>query len=138
MSAIYDYLANRLLNGAFDWSTATLQLIAWAGTPTFVAADDTIATFKTHGATERGRSQPVLARSISVEGIAKSGPIVIPSVAVGSQVTHFTLTLQAPVLPDNGNMLTFIDDVLGLPYDADGTDLIVQPDWLQNRGWFRP
>lgn len=137
MSAIYDYLANRLLNAAFNWNTADIQLIAWTGVPTFVATDDTITTFKTHGATELGRSQPVLARSVASQGIAKSGPIVIPAVPVGPQITHFTMTLKN-VSPDAGNMLWFIDDVLGLPYDPDGTDVVVQPDWLQNRGWFRP
>jgi len=60
--------------------------------------------------------------------------VVIPGVVIGQPVTHFTL------VDDQGAedvLLYYIDEAIDLPFDPNGLDMVIQPDWLSARGWFR-
>jgi hypothetical protein len=58
--------------------------------------------------------------------------VLLPAVPVGPLVTWFTMTKAGT------DLILYIDDAEGLPFTPNGLDVPVTPDWLSNRGWFRP
>jgi hypothetical protein len=140
VNTVYDQIRYQMLTSAFDWIAADLQLIAWTGSPTFVATEQTVAQFKTHGGgvSEIGRSLPITSKTVSPNGTAQTNQVVIPDVPVGPYVTHFTVTKKHPTTPDMSELILFVDEAFELPFVPNGLDLIVMPDWLENRGWWRP
>lgn len=134
---IYDSARYKLMVATFNWTALDLVLTAWSGTPTFYKTDSLISNVAAHGATDRGSSLPVTQKVVTSEGVGQTNQVVIPAVAVGPDVTFLTLSnKKANYL--QSELILFLDDVLGLPFVANGLDMLVQPDWLQARGWFKP
>lgn len=129
----YDIARYRMVTGAFNWLTANLNLTAWSGTPTFVATDQSNADLTARGSVGRGTSLTVTAKSVATNGTVQTNQVVIPSVAVGAPVTFFTMSDGTGV----GSLLLYIDDAIDLPFTPNGLDMVIQPDWLTQRGWFR-
>jgi hypothetical protein len=136
-NAIYDIARRGLLNATLNWVTTNLVLIAWKGTPRFVATDATVAAVKSHGAIDVSWSLAITGKAVTADGTAQTDPALLPKVPTGSQVTHFVLARKEAVLT-NSMPILFIDDAFGLPFVPNGLDVPVQPDWLAQRGWFRP
>lgn len=136
-NAIYDQARYQLLTAALDWRTVPLVMSAWGGTPLFDPADRTVADIITHGFAELGYSMTVTGQAVSTDGYAKSNPVLIPGVPVGQPVTWFTFAWQNATHV-NSQLILFIDQADGIPFHANGLDMVVQPDWLAERGWWRP
>lgn len=130
MSGIYDNFRQKLLTASFDWRTEDYLLTAWSGAPEFDPTDATLADVT---GTMLSTSQPILGKAVSFDGYAQAGPVVIPAIPVNETVSFFVMGLATGGVP-----LLFIDDAEGLPWLANGLDLVVQPDWALRRGWFRP
>ena len=137
MTAPYDGARVAFIAASFNWLAQDFILVAWTGTPVFVATERTIAEFKARGGVEVGRSLLYAGKVVDIKGVARSGPVVIPGISADTNVTHFTLVKPHPTIPDNGELQVFIDDVEGVPFIANGLDVMVQPDWVQDQGWFR-
>jgi hypothetical protein len=137
MNQIYDVARRHLLNATLNWVTTNLVLIAWKGTPRFVATDATTAAVKSHGAIDVSWSLAVTGKAVSTNGTAQTDQVLLPKVPTGAPVTHFVLARKEAVLTNSVPIL-FIDDADGLPFIPNGLDVPVTPDWLQRRGWFRP
>ena len=131
MSDIYDVARYRLMTGAFDWLTANLVLTAWSGTPVFSATDEVITDVAAHGPVARGSSLPITSKTVTTDGTGQTNQVVIPAVAIGDPITFFTMS-------DGTALILFIDDAIELPFIPNGLDMLVQPDWLEQRGWWRP
>lgn len=137
-NSIYDSARYKLLTATLNWLTTDLILVAWGGEPDFVKTDTTIADIIARNpAAELGYSGLLLSKSVSVEGAAQTGVAVIPGITVGAEITWFTLCANKPVHTASEPIL-FLDEGSFLPFLSNGLDIIVQPDWVQNRGWFFP
>jgi hypothetical protein len=130
MNNVYDVARYRLMTSAFDWRAANLVLTAWSGTPVFSATDETIADVATHGPVERGSSLPITSKTVASNGTAQTNQVVIPDVLIGDPVTFFTMS-------DGDELVLFIDEATELPFVPNGLDMLVQSDWLEQRGWWR-
>ena len=131
-NGIYDVARYRLLTAALNWPDLDILLYALGAAPIFVPADELITDVTARDVPLLGVSQPIPIKSVAANGTAQTGPIVIPSVGVGANVTHFVMA------EDNGALILFVDEAIGLPFVPNGLDMVIQPDWLSQRGWFRP
>ena len=135
VNAPYNIARYIFVTGAFNWLTMNLTLVAWSGTPVFVATDQDVVDITGRGTTTaRGVSLPITQKMVAADGTVQTNQVVIPAVPIGPDITHFTL------VDDQGaadTLLSYLDEATELPFVANGLDLIVQPDWLQARGWFR-
>lgn len=139
-SGIYDFARNQLLVANLNWLITPLVVSAWSGTKVFIPTDSTIANMKAHGAVERGFSLPIDVdhNFVTPDGTAQTDPVVLPAVPIGEPILWFTMS--ALVTPhDSSKLILFIDETNpALPYMANGLDILLQPDWTLQRGWFRP
>ena len=136
MNTVYNYARYKLMTGSFDWTATDLMLTAWSGTPTFVAVDKTIANVVAHGLTERGSSLPITAKSVLADGTAQTNQVVIPAVTIGAPITFFTMSERKPTHAQS-ELILYIDEAIELPFIPNGLDMVVQPDWLSKRGWWK-
>lgn len=133
----YDVARFRMLTANLDWPNLNLVLSLWSGTPAFVATHQLISHIKGAGGNELGVSLPVTLTSVPASGYAVTNNIVVPEVPIGPSVTWMTMSER--VSPhDNSKLLLFIDEALDLPFVSNGLDIVITPDWLNQRGWFRP
>ena len=137
MNTIYDAARYKLMTAAFDWTATDLLLTCWSGTPVFVPTDQTIGDVGIHGPVERGSSLPITSQSVTPDGTGQTNKVVIPAVAVGAPITFFTMSDRKPT-HSLSELILFIDEAEDLPFDPNGLDMVVYPDWLQQRGWWRP
>jgi hypothetical protein len=135
MNQPYDIARYQFVTGAFNWTTMNLLLIAWAGPPTFVPTDQNTGDIATRGTTTaRGTSQPITQKTVAANGTTQTNQVVIPAVPIGTPITHFTLVNDQGAIK---TLLYYIDEAIDLPFDPNGLDMLIQPDWLTQRGWFR-
>lgn len=135
---IYDFGRYLLSTAGLDWRTADMVLTAWSGTPTFnpthrVVGDLSLAV---GAANKLGNSLPIVDSTVSVEGYNQTSAVIIQGVAVSKQVNYFTMSLRSGV-PDQSELLLFVDTADGLPFVSNNLDIVVIPDWAAARGWFR-
>lgn len=134
---IYDNARRRLLTADLDWQTIELMLVPWDGVPDFVATDTKINNITARGALPRGYSDPITSQTVTTTGIGQTNLILIPDVEVGPDISWFTMCERKPVLSES-ELILFIDTGLDMPFTPNGLDLLVTPDWLSRRGWFKP
>jgi hypothetical protein len=134
---IYDDARVKLLTAALNWTTTDLVLSAWPGTPSFVPGEKTLSQIIARGYAVRGHSQVITSKTVSTDGTAQTNQVVIPSVPVGANVTWFTMSKRNATITLS-EMILYIDEAIELPFVPNGLDMIVNPDWLSNRGWWRP
>jgi hypothetical protein len=137
LNNIYDHARYQLLTAGIDWRTVPLVLSVWGDEPLFDPTDKTIADIQTHGFAELGYSMTITGQAVSNDGTAQTNPVLIPGIPAGSLVTWFTFAWKN-VTHVNSQLILFIDQAEGIPFEANGLDVVVQPDWLQERGWWRP
>lgn len=139
MSDIYDRVRYAMLTGAFDWTALELRLVAWSGELDFDAGDTDVEDMATRAlATPLGYSLPVTGLTVTTDGRAQTDPIVIPGLTFGQEITFFTFVEYNEADEDASTMVLFIDDAFELPFATNGLDITVQPDWIEERGWWRP
>lgn len=137
MNSIYDVSRRSLLLAALNWTTTDLVMLAFSGTPVFDPTDANMAEVVVTTPDLAGTSLAVTGRTVTTDGIAQTDPIVIPGVPVGPDITFFVLAKNTGLF-DTSMPILFIDDAFELPFVPNGLDLVVQPDWLSARGWFKP
>ena len=135
-NSIYNPARYKLMLGLFDWTATDLMLTCWSGTPTFVPTDTYIGDVVNHGLTERGSSLPITSKTVAPDGTAQTNQVVIEAVPIGAPITFFTMSERKPQHAFS-ELILFIDEALDLPFDPNGLDMVVQPDWLQRRGWWK-
>lgn len=133
---IYDVARYRFGTAQLNWETANLVLFAFAGTPVFEPTDLHIDDLTGRGATVIGQSMSVSGRNVSQKGYLQTAPILIPAVPVGPQFTHMVMALDAATAGEEVPLI-FVDEAVELPYLPNGLDILIQPDWLAQRGWGR-
>jgi hypothetical protein len=137
MNTIYDTARYRFATAQLNWTTQKIVLIVWSGPPTFVATDTKITDIITRATTvAAGHSLQILKQTVSIDGYLQTDQVVVPSVPPGPTLTHFIMASFVTSWND-GFPILYVDDVMNLPFDPNGLDIIVQPDWLQQRGWGR-
>lgn len=134
---IYDIARYRFATAQLNWTTVPLRLLAFSGTPDFNPDDTSV-----NNITDRAEmvfvkeSQAVVHATVSQDGYLQTDQIVIPVAPVGVEITSFVFVVRAASVPTSVPLL-FFDDALNLPFTANGLDIVVTPDWLQQRGWGR-
>lgn len=135
MNKIYDQGRYLLATAGLDWRATDLVLVAWSGTPVFTKTDRTVADIVTRGVTALlGYSQTITAKTVAGDGALQTNHVVIPGVSVGPMVSHLTMC-RRNATPNLSELLLYVDDAEGLPFTPNGLDMVLTPDWLQNRGW---
>jgi len=127
----YDSARYRFVTAGLNWLTTDLRLTVWGGAPVFVPTDTMVSDLTVRGVPLLGASQPITVKSVTANGTAQTNAVVIPNVPIGPDVTHFTMG------DTTGRLILFIDQALDLPFTPNGLDMVIQPDWLEQRGWFR-
>jgi len=139
MSDIYDRVRYAMLTGAFDWTALGLRLAAWSGELDFAADDTDVDDIEARAlATLLGFSLPVTGLTVTTDGRAQTDPIVIPGLTFGQELTFFTFVEYNEADEGASTLVLFIDDAFELPFATNGLDITVQPDWIEERGWWRP
>ena len=60
----------------------------------------------------------------------------IKAMGIVTEVTWMTIAgTQVP--HDSSRLILFVDEAMELPFTPNGLDLLITPDWLAQRGWFR-
>lgn len=136
MNILYNVARNQFATGSIDWRVFNPVFIAWGGTPDFNPLDTIVSHIKARGNVELSRSLPITSKTVTPAGNLQTNNVVLPSVPAGSTVTWFTFC-RAGVTADGATPLLFVDDAENLPYDTDGLDVIITPDWVEARGWGR-
>jgi hypothetical protein len=136
LNTIYDRARYRAATGALNWLTLDTRIICWGGTPDFVASDLQTATAVGRGAVKYGYSQAMLGKAVNAQGFCQSGPVVVPAIAPPAVITWLTVVVHNAT-QNLSEPLLFIDEAIDLPFDANGLDLVIRPDWLASRGWWR-
>ena len=129
-NGVYDNARYKLMTAAFSWPAADLVLTVWSGTAVFYPVDQIINDVAAHGAVQRGTSMPITAKTVALDGTAQTNQVVVPAVAIGDPITFFTMS-------DGLDLVLYIDEALDLPFIPNGLDMVVQPDWLDQRGWWK-
>ena len=135
-NSVYDATRYKLMTAGFSWMATQLMLVAWSGPAGFYPEDETIDDLVAHGSVKRGQSLPITTQSVSPDGTAQTGQVVIPALAIGTPITFFTMVDKKPNV-GMSELILFIDDAIELPFIPNGLDMVVQPDWLSKRGWWR-
>jgi len=135
MNQPFNIARYRMLTAGLDWINSDLRLAAWGGVPLFIEADDSITDIQGRGYVLLGDSLPITVKNVSADGTAQTNQAVIPEVPVGTAVTWFTLYKKVGLADE---LILYVDEAYELPFEPNGLDMVVQPDWFQNRGWFRP
>lgn len=134
---LYDNARYRMVTGHFDWPAIDLVLTVWSGTPDYVQDDEFISEIVARGlATPQAHSQPVTFKSVAPDGTVQTNQVVVQAVPV-STITWFTLSMRAATVLQS-ELLYYVDVAEVLPFASNGLDMVVNPDWVQARGWFRP
>jgi hypothetical protein len=136
-SEIYDIARFKMMTAAFGWTAFDLMLVAFSGVAVFDASDDTLTDVLTHGALDAGHSLTIVGKNVLTNGTGQTGPVVIPAVVAGPPITHFVMFDKQGVVA-NSVPLFFTSDAEQLPFTPNGLDIVVQPDWLLERGWLQP
>jgi hypothetical protein len=135
VNVAYDKARFLWATAGIDWRAASLVLVAWTGTPNFVKTDVTVADIVARGVTAlAGFSQDITVRTVATDGAMQTNNVVIPGVPIGPPVTHFTMC-RKNATPNLSELLLYIDEAEGLPFEPNALPMVVTPDWLQNRGW---
>jgi hypothetical protein len=137
-NGIYNYARYMLSTANLDWRAADMVLTAWSGTPTFNPQHRVVADLVAvvGAANKLGDSLPIVDSTVDPEGYNQTSAVVIQGVAVSKQVNYFTMSLRAGV-PEQSELLLFVDTASGLPFVSNNLEIVVIPDWAENRGWFR-
>jgi hypothetical protein len=130
MNTIYDAARYRLMTAGFNWTTADLLLTAWSGALVFDPGDEMLSDVVARGAVPRGVSDPITSQTVAPDGTAQTNQVVIPNVTIGAPISFFTMS-------DGDELVLFIDEAIELPFIPNGLDMVVQPDWLSQRGWWK-
>lgn len=137
MNDIYNIARYRFANAQLNWTAVPLRMLAFSGTLDFDPTDDAVSDITARGLSALVmESQVVNHQSVSLEGYLQSDAIVIPSVPVGAEITSFVMILKTADVPSSIPLL-FFDTALNLPFIPNGLDMVVQPDWFDQRGWAR-
>ena len=137
VSDIYNIARYRLLNGLFNWTTANLVVTAWSGALEFHPEDERIEDLIARGPVPRGSSMSILSQTVTLDGTAQTSGVIIPAVPVGASISFLTVGEQNTPI-ETSELILFIDDAVYLPFVPNGLDMVIQPDWLSQRGWWRP
>jgi len=134
----YASIRERLLYAAFSWPSAELELQAWAGgnyNETHTHVSDLVAA----GGVPSSKSLDPISCWVIAGGYAATDSVILPGNGfhVGEVISFLTLSDKGGAALDPALVL-FIDDAATLPIVANGLDVVVTPDWLLHRGWWRP
>lgn len=137
MNAIYNLTKYKMMTGAFDWRTLDLRVFVFTGDPDFNPTDTIVNDILARSGVLLGVSQAILNPAVLMDGTGKSSDALVPNVLTGEVITWMVLANHAPV-ENNSQLVAYIDEAENLPFMANGLDVLIKPDWLQNRGWVRP
>lgn len=132
MIDLFDDFRQRMLAG-LNWTSLSLVMLAFDDPYTFDPTDLTQASL---GVTPVAVSQAITGLA-TTGGYAKSNAVSFTTIPVGDPLTFMVLA-EANATPANRRLICYCNEGQGFPFTPNGLQRIVQPDWFQGRGWFRP
>lgn len=137
MNTFYARYRDHLLAADTPWTGLPVGLVAWSGIYFFDEAHITVANVQTAGGTVVSVAEPNPTTIAGPGGYAITDAMLLKAVPVGPPVSFLTLIRVGPSVPTS-ELIAYINQAEGLPFIPNGLDIVVQPDWLNRRGWFRP
>jgi hypothetical protein len=135
-NGLYNAARVKMVAAQFDWAGFLVVFFAYRATSTYVFDP-------THGISDIGApdavSEAVLHQTITPTGYCRSDPVQFNNVAAGADI-KFLVIAEKGVGGAAGawSPVCYFDQGIDLPFVPNGNDIIVRPDWLADRGWFRP
>jgi hypothetical protein len=136
-NALFNVARHQMATGSFNWYELDVVLTAWSGPYVFDETHAVAGNIAAAGGIHIARSLPNVAMGVTPEGIVQTAKYLLPLVSIGPPIVFLTLA-SVGATPSTDALIAYYDDGEGLPYTPKGLDVIVQPDWLSQRGWFRP
>jgi len=132
VNSLFNITRHNMATGAFNWVGGPgFVLQAWHGDWTF---DPAVLTPAAITAALQATSLPLTNRGVASLGYCASDPALFSALAVGPEISFLTMSY------DNGSrdLVAFFDEGFNMPFTPNGNDWLIQPDYLSQRGWFRP
>jgi hypothetical protein len=130
VNTLYDVARYKMLTGALNWTTQPLILALITGAPDFVAGDTALSDITGRGHTA-WQSFTITVQTVAADGTAQTNAVLVPAAPPGTMISWMVISAA-------GTLVLYVDDAQGLPFATNGLDMVIQPDWSLNRGWFRP
>jgi len=136
MNALYNTARERMVKGMFDWQALDVVLTAWSGPYQYDETNRYSGDIVSRKGIKRATALKNVASSATVEGIVQTAPYVFTTISIGEPVIFFTMSLRSSQVGLD-ELVCYLDEGFNLPYEPNGLEVVVQPDWLHQRGWFR-
>ena len=136
MNALYNTARERMVKGIFDWAHLDVVLTAWSGPYHYDETNRYSGDIVTRGGISRAIALKNPTYGVTQEGIVQTAPYVFTTISIGEPVIFFTMSLRSSQAGLD-ELVCYLDEGFNLPYEPNGLEVVVQPDWLHKRGWFR-
>jgi hypothetical protein len=121
-----------MVRGLFDWDNIDVRMYGFTDPAYVFDENDAILS---HVGVPVTTSLTLTGMVATATGFCRSDAAVLVSVPIGPPIRFLILAEYGPLDPP---LIAYIDMGEGLPYIGNGLDQVVIPDWLDERGWFRP
>jgi hypothetical protein len=137
MNNLYLNARYRMVTGDFDWRTLDVLLAAWSGPYMFDEGHRTNNDVVLAGGIPIAYAEPNASNTIHAQtAIVQTNPILFRQVPIGPPLVFLTQAIRG-INELSSELIAYYDTGEGLPYAPNGLDVLVHPDWLNQRGWFR-
>jgi len=125
----------RFLTAAFNWPPMVARLLAWTHVYAFNETHLTVINIGVPVA----ESELITGLSVTATGHAKGNNAWFQDVPLTTPWLFLTLVDETGGLTGGARkLIAYYDTGMNLPRQPNGQDELVIPDWLDERGWFRP
>jgi hypothetical protein len=129
VNTLYDIARRRMLSSQLDWSTLPVRMLAFTAQYDFDPTHQTVADL---GVASVAESELFVGQHVTPSGFAASDNAWFQNVPLSPP------WLFLVIVDDANSLIAFYDEGINLPRTPNGQDEVVIPDWLSERGWFRP
>ena len=138
MNRPYAHVREEMLNAVFNWPATDLELQCWTA-GVFDETQMYVSQLVAAGGIPSAKSTAPIHTFVETGGYASSDGVLLPgaSFTVGERIVFMTLSDRTGALADP-KLVLWVDDAEGFPFVADGLDVLITPDWVLHRGWWRP
>ena len=134
MNALFDVARRRMLSNQLDWAQLPVRMLAFASEYEFDPAHVTVGELGVGAVAE---SEVFTNQEVTDGGYAASDQAWFQTPAL-SPPWLFLVMVDDSTVGTARELIAYYDTGYNLPRTINGQDQIVIPDWLNERGWFRP
>jgi hypothetical protein len=134
VNGLYNWTRQRMMSSQFTWNALPVRLCAFIGTYVF---DEDHINLSSAGVTPVCESLPLINQQYTSKGYGQSDNAWFQNVPLTAPWT-FLIMVDDTLVGAARTLIAYYDTGVNLPRQVNGQDELVIPDWLSQRGWFRP